>query len=251
MPPMTRKSLRGDGLDGLPIKSWRQVLSYYGEPRKPGVDPGRVLVESEDLIQLVRLLANVQLDRRALLGYGSPKVGLIEPPVQVGRRTLYVFPHDFDRLAIVLILRQDYHLSLDAIRDLLAHYPREHYPLLIERKLSVEDLLELAQMLKKGYRVGHAIMAKAFDAMLTDLLPADEAATAAKRPGEAFGKLQEGRLLARLDEMKAWVQAGGWREYVKRQAEQDLRDLQARKKALAKAGFKGAGKLARAVRTSG
>jgi DNA-binding transcriptional MerR regulator len=247
---MTTKSLRGDRLDGLPIKTWRQVLSYYSQPRKRREDPGRVLVESDDFIHLVRLLANVQLDRRALLGYSSPKVGLIELPVQIGRRTCYVFPHDFDRLAIVLILRQEYHLSLGAIRDLLAHYPREHYRLLIERKLSVEDLLELAQMLKKGYRVGHAIMAKAFDAMLTDLLPSDEALVAAKEPGEALGKLQEGLLLARLDEMKAWVHGGGWREYVQRQAEQDLHDLQTRKKALAKTGFKGTGKPARATRTS-
>lgn len=247
---MTRTSLRGKGLDGLPIKTWRQVLSHYSQPGKSGEDPGRVLVGPDDFIHLVRLLANVQLDRRALLGYGSLKVGLIEPPAQVGRRTFYIFPHDFDRLAIVLILRQDYHLSLGAIRDLLAHYPREQYRLLIERKLSVEDLLELAQMLKKGYRVGHTIMAKAFDVMLTDLLPADETLTSAKEPGEALGKLQESILLARLDEMKAWVQAGGWRDYVKRQTEQDLKDLQARKKALAKAGFKGAGKLARGARAS-
>lgn len=247
---MTKKSLRGDGLGDLPIKTWRQVLSYYSQPGTSGEDPGRVLLEPDDFIHLVQLLANVQLNRRSLLGYSSPKVGLIEPPVQIGSRTCYVFPHDFDRLAIVLILRQDYHLSLSAIRDLLAHYPREQYSLLIERKLSVEDLLEFAQMLKKGYRVGHAIMAKAFDAMLMDLLPADEALTAAKEPGRALGKLQEGLLLTRLDEMKAWVQEGGWREYVKRQAEQDLKDLQARRKALAKTGFKGTGKPAHAARTS-
>lgn len=214
------------------------------------MDPGRVLVGPDDFIHLVRQLANVQLNRRALLGYSSPKVGLIEPPIQIGRRACYVFPHDFDRLAIVLILRQDYHLSLSAIRDLLSHYPREHYSLLIERKLSVEDLLELAQMLKKGYRIGHAVMAKAFDAMLTDLLPTDEALAAAKEPGEVLGKLQEGLLLARLDEMKAWLKEGGWREYVTRQAEQDLRDLQTRKKALAKAGFKGAEKPAHGTRAS-
>lgn len=237
---MIRQPLRDEELAGLPIKTWRQVLEYYGRLRGPGTDPGQVLVAPEDFIQLVRTLANVRLDRRSLRGYGSPKVGLLAPPVQVGRRACYVFPHDFDRLAIVLILRQDYHLSLSAIRDLLARYPREHYRLLIERKLPVEDLLELAQMLKKGYRVGHTVMAKAFDDMLTDLLPADEALTFAKEPGEALGKLQERLLLTRLDEMKAWVQGGGWREYIKRQAEQDLKDLQDRKKALTKARVKGA-----------
>lgn len=221
---MNEKFPRGDGLNGLPVMSWRKVLHHYGRPLKRGEDPGQALVETGDFIELVRQLAGVRLDERSLRGYASQRVGVIEPPVRAGRRACFVFPRDFDRLAIVLILRQDYHLPLETIRTLLTAYPREHYGLLIERKLSVEDLLELVKMFALGFGVRHAVMAKAFDAALLDLGAGADAG--------------EERLLARLDEMKDWVRSGGWRDYVKRQAELDLKDLSARRKVLAKARIK-------------
>lgn len=186
----------------------------------------------DDFIQLVRSVAGVTLDRRALRGYASRRLGLLEPPVQVQGKPCHVFPHDFDRLGVVLILRQHYHLSLDAIRSLLARYPRKNYDLIINRRLAVADMLELARMLGEGYGVGHMAMSKASDALLLDLaVPEVSAANELRGALKAQGKL----LLDRLDEMRRWVASGGWQRYVERQADQDAKELQARYKTLGKA----------------
>jgi hypothetical protein len=228
---MTTRYSRGEGLERLPVMSWRQVLDRC-QSLKAGDDPGRMLMGMGDFIQLVRTVAGVALDQRALRSYAVRKLGLLEPPVQVQGKPCYVFPHDFDRLGVVLILRQHYHLSLDAIRSLLARYPRKNYDLIINRRLPVADMLELARMLGEGYSVGHMAMSKASDTLLLDLA-VPEASAAEELPGtlKAQGKL----LLDRLDEMRRWVASGGWQRYVERQADQDAKELRARHKALRKA----------------
>lgn len=218
-------------MERLPVMSWRQVLDHC-RPLKAGDDPGRILMELGDFIRLVRSIAGVKLDRRALRGYAARRLGLLEPPVHAQGKTCYVFPHDFDRLGVVLILRQHYHLSLDAIRSLLARYPRKNYNLIINRRLAVEDMLELARMLGEGYGVGHLAMGKASDALLLDLaVPEVSSAENLQGTLKAQGKL----ILDRLDEMRRWVASGGWQKYVERQADQDAKDLRARRKALKKA----------------
>jgi DNA-binding transcriptional MerR regulator len=210
---------------------WRQVLDHC-RPLKEGDDPGRILMSQDDFIQLVRSIAGVKLDRRGLRGYASRRLELLEPPVRVRGKTCYVFPHDFDRLGVILILRQHYHLSLDAIRSLLARYPRKNYNLIINRRLAIEDMLELAQMIGEGYGVGHMAMSKASDALLLDLAVPEVSTT-----DDLQGALKtQGKLLIdRLDEMKRWVASGGWQRYVERQADQDAKHLHARRKALRKA----------------
>lgn len=228
---MTIRYSRGENLERLPIMSWREVLDHC-RSLKAGDDPGRILVGLDDFIQLVRSIAGGKLDRRALRGYASRRLGLLEPPVHAQGRPCYVFPHDFDRLGVVLILRQHYQLPLDAIRSLLARYPRKNYNLIINRRLAVEDMLELARMLGEGYGVGHMAMGKASDALLLDLaVPEVSAAEDLQGALKTQGKL----LLDRLDEMRRWIASGGWQRYVERQADQDAKDLRARHKALRKA----------------
>lgn len=228
---MTTLYARGEGMERLPVMSWRQALDHC-QSLKAGDDSGRILLGLDDFIQLVRSIAGVKLDRRALRSYASRRLGLLEPSVHAQGKTCYVFPHDFDRLGVILILRQHYHLSLDAIRSLLARYPRKNYNLIINRRLAVEDMLELARMLGAGYGVSHLTMAKASDALLLDL-PVPEVSATEDLQGalKAQGKL----LLARLEEMRRWVASGGWQRYVERQADQDAKGLRARHKALRKA----------------
>lgn len=229
---MITKYSRGDGLERLPVMGWREVLERYSRPMKGGEDPGRVLMEQDEFMHLVRSVANVKLDRRALRAYASRRLGLLEPSVHVQGKSCYVFPHDFDRMGVVLILRQHYHLSLDAIRNLLARYPRRNYNLIINRRLAVEDLLDLAQMLSGGYGVNHVVMGKASDALLLDLdIPEGAARGDLHGVLEAQGKL----LLGRLDEMKRWVSSGGWQDYVKNQTKEDIDTIRARHKTITKA----------------
>lgn len=211
--------------------SWREVLDRC-RPLKAGDDPGRMLMELDDFIHLVRGIAGVKLDRRALRGYASRRLGLLEPPVRVQGKSCYVFPHDFDRLGVVLILRQHYHLSLDAIRGLLARYPRKNYNLIINRRLAVEDMLELSRILGEGYGVGHMAMSKAGEALLLDLTVPE---VSGKEELQGALKAQGRLLLDRLDEMRHWVASGGWQRYVERQTDQDAKGLQARRKTLRKA----------------
>lgn len=219
---------------------WQEVLEHYSRPLRAGEDPGRVLMGLDDFVELVRSVAGVKLDRRALRGYASRRLGLLEPPVHVQGKSQYVFPHDFDRLGVVLILRQHYHMSLDAIRSLLARYPRKHYNLIINRRLAVEDLLELARMLDGGYGVDHMSMSKAADALLLDLSAPEGPTTEALQ--QAL-KAQRKLLLARLGEMKRWVESGGWQEYVEHQADKDIAELRARHKTLKKARARTGGRV--------
>jgi DNA-binding transcriptional MerR regulator len=218
------ESTSNAGLEKLPVMKPRQVIEHFGQ-KVGGAEPGKVLVESGDFIAMLTAVGGFKLGQQALLSYSSARIGLIEPPVKVDGKVCFVFPDQFDRLGIVLTLRQAYHLPLNAIRDLLKHYPHEQYHLIMERKLTLSDLLDLAKMIKAGYGLGDLTMAKACDMMLEDVLPSSKALSAAVEPGEALRKLQEKVILGRLDEMKAWVSSGRWQEFLKRESAQDFKDL--------------------------
>ena len=218
------ESTSNKGLEKLPVMKPRQVIEHFGR-KASGAEPGKVLVESGDFIDMLEAVGGFKLGRRALMSYSSARIGLIEPPVKIDGEFCFVFPDHFDRLGIVLTLRQVYHLPLTAIRDLIEHYPREQYHLIMERKLELPDLLDLAKMIKAGYGLGDLTMAKACDLMLADMLSSNKALSAAVEPGDALRKLQETLILGRLDEMKSWVSSGRWQEFMKREAAQDFKDL--------------------------
>ena len=95
-----------------------------------------------------------------MLCYSSERLSLIGAPVTAGGKLCFVFPDQFDRLGFVLTLRQVYHLPLNAIRELDKHFPADCRHLVVERKLTIEELLDLAKMLPRGFAVKDLIMAK-------------------------------------------------------------------------------------------
>jgi len=207
----------------------RQALDFFAACKQEGLAPVRVLLELDGFIEMLEAVGGFKLNRPALLTYSSPRIGLIEPPIKAQGKACYIFPDHFDRMGIILTLRQAYNLPLASIRELLERFPRENYELLMERKLKISDVLDLAKMLKSGYSLGDLVMAKAGDVLLMDLLSSSKALSAAAEPGDTLRKLQERLLLARLDEMKAWVTSGRWQEFMRHESAQDLKDLAARK----------------------
>lgn len=230
IPVMEIKPLLANEHQKLPVMTPRQVLDFFAARKQDGkTEPVRVLIELDGFIEMLEAVGGFTLNRRALLTYSSPRVGLIEPPVQAHGKTCYVFPDHFDRMGIILTLRQAYNLPLHAIRDLVERFPRDNYELLMERKLKISDVLDLAKMLKGGYGLADLVMAKAGDVLLMDLLSSSKALSAAAEPGDGLRKLQERLLLARLDEMKVWITSGRWQEFMRAESAQGFKDLAARK----------------------
>lgn len=209
----------------LPVMRPQQVREHFGRKQAAGTEPGPVLVELEDFISMLEAVGGFELSQRALLSYSSPRIKLIEPPLKKDGKACYVVPDHFNRMAIILTLRQAYSLPLGAIRGLLERYPKENYDLLMERKFEISDLLDLAKMLKNGLGIGDMVMAKACDVMLMDVMSSSKAVAAALEPGDTLRQLQEKLVLARLDEMKGWIGSGRWQEFLRRESAQDLKDL--------------------------
>ncbi len=209
----------------LPVMRPQQVREHFGRKQATGTEPGPVLVELEDFISMLEAVGGFELSQRALLSYSSPRINLIESPLKKDGKACYVVPDHFNRMAIILTLRQAYSLPLGAISGLLERYPKENYDLLMERKFEISDLLDLAKMLKNGLGIGDLVMAKACDVMLMDVMSSSKAVAAALEPGDTLRQLQEKLVLARLDEMKGWVGSGRWQEFLRRESAQDLKDL--------------------------
>ena len=222
---MNSISISPDEARALPILSPRQVIDHFAQKRDKGEAPGRVLMETSDLIEMLEAVGGFELSQRALLSYSSPRINLIEPPLKKDGKACYLVADHFNRMAIILTLRQAYSLPLGAIRGLLERYPKENYDLLMERKFEISDLLDLAKMLKNGLGIGDLVMAKACDVMLMDVMSSSKAVAAALEPGDTLRQLQEKLVLARLDEMKGWVGSGRWQEFLRRESAQDLKDL--------------------------
>lgn len=221
--------MRAGDLQKLPIMKPGLVLDFFAHCGQAGLHPIQVLIELDDFIEMLEAVGDFKLNRRALLAYSTPRVGLIQPPVQVQGKAYYVFPDHFDRMGLILTLRQAYNLPLTAIRKLVDRFPRANYELLMERKLKISDVLDLAKMLKGGYGLADLVMAKASDVLLMDLLSSSAALSAATESGDTLQKLQEKLLMARLDEMKAWVSSGRWQGFLRNESAQDLKDIATRK----------------------
>lgn len=212
-------------LGKLPVMKPREVIEHFGKKKAGGGEPGKVLVESGDLIEMLEAVSGLKVSRRELLRYSSERLSLIGAPVKAGGKLCFVFPDQFDRLGFVLTLRQVYHLPLNAIRELDKHFPADCRHLVVERKLSIEELLDLAKMLPRGFAVKDLVMAKTCDLMVEDTLSPTRAVLAAVEPGEALRKAEETAILSRLDELKQWVLSGRRQEFVKRESAEDFKNL--------------------------
>jgi hypothetical protein len=235
----------------LPVMTPQEVFDHFNQKNHKGELPGRVLVEAHNFIAMLRAVGGFEINTRIVRNLCSPRISLIDPPVIKDRKACFVFPDQFDRLGIILTLRQAYNLPLAAIRDLLERYPKEHYDLIMERKFEIEELIDLAKMLKNGYQLKDLIMAKAGDVLLQDVISSNATLNAALEPGDTLRRLQEKLLLARLDEMKAWVSSGKWQEFLRRESAQDFRDLAAKQLLKKKIVAKALAKKARSIRRGG
>jgi len=211
--------------ESLPVMTPPQVIDHFSKQNDKGLPPGRVLIEASDFVNMLETVGGFKLSQRVLLTYSSPRINLLEPPVKKDGKTFYIFPDHFDRMGIILTLRQAYNLPLATIRELIEHFPKDQHELIVERKFEIGDLLDLAKILKTGYGLKDLIMAKACDLLLQDLMSSSKTVSAALEPGDTLRRLQEKLLLARLDEMKAWVESGKWQEFIKRESAQDFKDL--------------------------
>jgi len=222
---MSAETMSGDELRKLPILTPREILGHCAEQKDKGVTPTPVLIEVPRLIELLEAIGGFVLNMRRFLSFSRPEINLIEPPIMKDGKACCVYPYQFERMATILTLRQVYSLPLATIRELLEHYPKDQYPLIIERKFKIEELLDLAKMLKNGFEIKDLVMSKGCDLLLQDLLPPSKAVSLAVKPGDSLREAQEQLILARLDEMKAWVSSGRWQQYIRRESAQDFRDL--------------------------
>lgn len=212
-------------LGKLTVLKPREVVEHFGRKRAGGEEPGKVLVESGDLIEMLEAVSGLKLSRRELLRYSPERLSLIGAPVKAGGKLCFVFPDQFDRLGFVLTLRQVYHLPLNTIRELDEHFPADCRHLVVERKLTVEELLDLAKMLPRGFAVKDLVMAKTCDLMVEDTLSPARAVLVATETGEALRKAEETAILSRLEELKQWVLSGRRQEFVKRKSAEDFKNL--------------------------
>ena len=245
---MNPNSPSSEQLQSLPVMTPPEVFNHFGHKKEKGESPGRVLVEAHNFIAMLRAVGGFDLSARIVRNFCSPHIQLIDPPVIKDRKACFIFPDQFDRLGIILTLRQAYNLPLAAIRGLLERYPKEHHDLIMERNFAIEELLDLAKMLKNGYQLKDLIMAKASDVLLQDVMSSGATLNAALEPGDTLRQLQEKLILARLDEMKAWVGSGKWQEFLRRESAQDFQDLAATQLLKKKIVVKVLAKKARSIR---
>ncbi len=218
-------------INKLPVHGFEGLLKYYAQEKwkaeKTGTPVPRVLVKDADFLEVVETLLESRLSLRELKAYSSAKLGLLPAPVQLAgdKADYYVYPDHLELLGTVLTLRKAYHLPLETIKEVLERVPKDYHHVLAARVLSTADLLDLAKMGAAGFGLKDVVMAKACDVMLQDVLPSSQALTMATEPGNALQTLEEKLILARLDEIKSWVQTGKRQEFVRRESAQDFKNL--------------------------
>ena len=214
-----------EGLKKLPLMSVREAIDLFAKRNEQGQARGSVLIATAELIGLLDALFGFKVATKTLKAYASPRVNLLPPAVKKDGKTCYVYPDQLDRLGFILTLRQVYHLPLNSIRELDKHFPADARHLVLERKMTIEELLDLAKMLPRGFAVKDLVMAKTCDLMVEDTLSPSRALFAAVEPGEALRQTEESAILSRLDELKQWVVSGRRQEFVRRESAEDFKNL--------------------------
>jgi hypothetical protein len=185
-----------------------EAIDLFAKRKEQGQARGNVLIETAEFIELLEALFDFKVTAKTLKMYASPRVKLLPAAVKKDGKSCYVYPDQLDRIGFTLALRQTYHLPLNSIRELNKHFPADARHLVLERKMTIEELLDLAKMMPRGFAVKDLVMAKTCDLMVQDTLSPSRALFAAVEPGEALRKAEEGAILSRLDELKQWVVSG-------------------------------------------
>lgn len=214
-----------EGLKKLPVMSVREAVDLFAKRNEQGQARGNVLIAAGEFIELLEALFGFKVAAKTLKAYASPRVNLLPPAVKKDGKTCYAYPDQLDRIGFILTLRQGYHLPLNTIRELDKHFPADARHLVLERKMTIEELLDLAKMLPRGFAVKDLVMAKTCDLMVEDALSSSRALFAAGEPGEALRQTEEGAILTRLDELKQWVVSGRRQEFVRRESAEDFKNL--------------------------
>lgn len=214
-----------EGLKKLPIMSVREAVDLFAKRNEQGQARGNVLIAAGEFIELLEALFGFKVAAKTLKAYASPRVNLLPPAVKKDGKTCYAYPDQLDRIGFILTLRQGYHLPLNTIRELDKHFPADARHLVLERKMTIEELLDLAKMLPRGFAVKDLVMAKTCDLMVEDALSSSRALFAAGEPGDALRQTEEGAILTRLDELKQWVVSGRRQEFVRRESAEDFKNL--------------------------
>jgi hypothetical protein len=214
-----------DELEKLPVMTVAAAIDLFAKRKEQGQARGSVLIETAALIELLEALFDFKVTAKTLKTYASPRVNLLPAAVKKDGKSCYVYPDQLDRIGFILALRQGYHLPLNTIRDLDKHFPADAQHLVLERKMSIEELLDLAKMMPRGFAVKDLVMAKTCDLMVQDTLSPSRALIAAVEPGEALQKAEESAILSRLDELKQWVLSGRRQEFVRRESAEDFKNL--------------------------
>jgi len=214
-----------EGLKNLPVMSVREAVDFFANRNEQGQARGNVLIATTEFVGLLEALFGFKVAAKTLKAYASPRVNLLPPAVKKDGKTCYIYPDQLDRTGFILTLRQVYHLPLNTIRELDKHFPADVRHLVLERKMTIEELLDIAKMLPRGFAVKDLVMAKTCDLMVEDALSPSRALFAAGEPGEALRQTEEGAILTRLDELKHWVVSGRRQEFVRRESAEDFKNL--------------------------
>jgi|CXWL01.1.fsa_nt_gi DNA-binding transcriptional MerR regulator len=214
-----------EGLKKLPLMSVSEALDMFAKRKEQGQARGSALIEMGEFIGLLEAVFGFKVAAKTLKAYASPRVNLLPSPIKKDGKTCYVYPDQLDRIGFILTLRQAYHLPLNIIRELDKHFPADARHLVLERKMTIAELLDLAKMLPRGFAVKELVMAKTCDLMIEDALSSSRALLAAVEPGEALRQTEESAILSRLDELKQWVVSGRRQEFVRRESAEDFKNL--------------------------
>jgi hypothetical protein len=212
-------------LEKLPVMTVAKAIDLFAKRKEQGQARGSVLIETTEFIDLLEALFDFKVTAKTLKTYASPRVNLLPAAVKKDGKSCYVYPDQLDRIGFILALRQTYHLPLNSIRELDKHFPADARHLVLERKMTIEELLDLAKMMPRGFAVKDLVMAKTCDLMVQDTLSHSRALFAAVEPGEALRKAEESAILNRLDELKHWVTSGRRQEFVRRESAEDFKNL--------------------------
>ena len=212
-------------LEKLQVMTVGEAVDLFAKRKEQGQARGNVLIAAGEFIGLLEALFGFKVEAKTLKAYSSPRVNLLPPAVKKNGKTCYVYPDQLEQIGFILTLRGAYHLPLNSIRELDKHFPADARHLVMERKMTIEELLDLAKMLPRGFAVRDLVMAKTCDLMVQDTLSPSKALFAAVEPGEALRQTEESAILSRLDELKEWVLSGRRQEFVRRESAEDLKNL--------------------------
>jgi hypothetical protein len=186
----------------------REYLERQGDKRNP---PEKFYIRHDHFVQMFNedfeLKGAKRLTRRKLQYYSSPQAKLMPYPVRRGHHTShYSYPDDYERLAAIWALRENFFLPIPMIRTILDEIPPEDYEMVARWDGAPEDLLDTIIMFKEGFDSddidNYSASKNALGGATLDFL----------RPGKYSEEELKNRMLASLERhyliLKEWFSSG-------------------------------------------